>query len=67
VTESNVQPGVLLPLSTDEVAFLLAAIAYVRNDDYSPHRLVEWLARMNNLEAKLLRAHWPDGRIPESR
>jgi hypothetical protein len=53
MTESNVQPGVLLPLSPDEVAFLLAAIAYVRDDDYSPHRLVEWLARMNDLEAKL--------------
>jgi hypothetical protein len=67
MTERNVEPGVLLPLSPDEVAFLLALIDFVK-DDGSPHRLVEWLAAMDDLEAKLRVAlELADGRIPESR
>jgi hypothetical protein len=67
MTERNVEPGVLLPLSPDEVAFLLALIDFVKGDG-SPHRLVEWLAAIDGLEAKLRAARGlANGHIAEPR
>ena len=62
MTESNVQPGVLLPLSPDEVAFLLALLNFVRTGQ---EPLISWSTTMgDDLEAKLLRVHWPDDHVP---
>ena len=55
MTKSNVQPGESGSSTPGEVEFLLALIDFLRGEP-SPRELVEWLATMDDLEAKLGRA-----------